>query len=44
MLDKAGFNALMRNLPDDGWAVGGYVSALLSSVAMTLRQLLGSQS
>lgn len=38
-LDRAGFNALMRNLPDDGWAVGGYVSALLSSVAMTLRQM-----
>lgn len=40
-LDKAGFNLLLRNLPRDGWAIGGYISALLDSVALTLRRLAG---
>ena len=43
-LDKAGFNALLRNLPRDGWAIGGYVSALLNSVSLTLCRLAEAQS
>lgn len=43
-LDKAGFNALLAGLPRDGWAIGGYISALLSSVSMTLRRLMEAQS
>jgi len=43
-LDKAGFNMLLKNLPHDGWAIGGYISALLSSVSLTLRRLAEAQS
>lgn len=43
-LDKAGFNLALKNLPHDGWAIGGYISALLDSVSMTLRRLTARQS
>jgi hypothetical protein len=42
-LDKAAFDACIAALPDDGWAIGGYVSALLSTVALTLSRLAGSR-
>ena len=38
-LDKGAHDKLLSSLPDDGWAIGGYISALLSTVALTLRKL-----
>jgi hypothetical protein len=43
-LDEPAWDALMSSLPEDGWAIGGYVSALLSTVALTLRRMLASRS
>ncbi len=43
-LDRESYEALISSLPDDGWVIGGYVSALLSSVALTLQRLAGVTS
>jgi len=42
-LDRAAYDALIAELPDDGWAASGYVSALLSTVALTLSRLAGTR-
>ena len=43
-LDKAACDALIASLPEDGWAIGGYISALLNTVALTLRRMAASRS